>query len=221
MKRILIVEDDVRMLTGLSKMLSKDGYLIETTNDGREAIKKAREGYDLIITDLKMPGVDGMEVLAKVKGISPRTNIIMITGYATVENAIEALKKGARDYICKPFDPQELRDSVRMALDDMEYENSTLRSMPKGVFTQEELDAVMDALKSSFRRRVLELLYEGGCSYTKLYKELKLKDPTKLNYHLKLLRSAGLIEQDEERIYHLSDRGNTTLLTLENLKRND
>ncbi len=219
MKKILIVEDDERMLRGLSKMLSKDGYLIETTNDGREAIKKAREGYDLVITDLKMLGVDGMEVLEKVKGISPRTSVIMITGYATVENAIGAMKRGARDYICKPFDPQELRDSVRMTLEDMDYENSTLLRLPKGVFTQDELDAVMDALKSSLRRSVLELLYEGECSYTKLYKELELRDPTKLNYHLKLLRSAGLIEQDEEKIYHLSDRGNTTFLTLESLKR--
>ena len=119
--RILVIDDELNICTSSVKILLKTGYIAQYALDGYEALKMVEERpFDLIITDLKMSSMGGMEVLRRVKDVHSDTMIIVITGYATVSSAVEVMKMGAFDYLPKPFTPDELRAVVRNALDERE-----------------------------------------------------------------------------------------------------
>ncbi|HIJ40005.1 MAG TPA: sigma-54-dependent Fis family transcriptional regulator [Deltaproteobacteria bacterium] len=121
--RILIIDDELNICTRCVKILLKTGYAAQYALDGYEALKMVEERpFDLIITDLKMSSMGGMEVLRRVKDVHPDTMVIVITGYATVSSAVEVMKMGAFDYLPKPFTPDELRAVVHNALDAREAE---------------------------------------------------------------------------------------------------
>jgi len=134
--RILVVEDEQDMLFGLRKILSKQGHNVEIAETGFAGVEKVEESFfDIVITDLKMPGVDGIELLRKTKKAYSDTMVIVITGYGTVESAVEAIKLGAYDYITKPFDAEHIRMVVRKALKQISLtnENKYLKQQVKGV----------------------------------------------------------------------------------------
>jgi len=115
---ILVIDDESIVQESCKRILIPEGYCVESVSTGQEAFGKLRESsYDLVITDLKMPGISGMEALKKIKHDDPDIGIIMITGYASVETAVEAMKLGALDYLPKPFTPDELIDTVSRALE--------------------------------------------------------------------------------------------------------
>ena len=121
---ILIVEDEQDMLLGLQKILSNQGHKVEIASSGSAGLEKVQKSnFDIVITDLKMPDVDGIELLRKVKETHSETMVIVITGYGTVENAVEAMKLGAYDYITKPFDTEHLRMVVSKALKQISLTN--------------------------------------------------------------------------------------------------
>ncbi|GAB4331187.1 MAG: sigma-54 dependent transcriptional regulator [Candidatus Abyssubacteria bacterium] len=118
MDTILLVDDDLSLRKVLQFNLEQEGYEVICASDGTEAIKLFEEhSPDLTITDLKMPGMDGIELIRKIKRRDIESLVIMITAFGTVDNAIEAMKLGAYDYITKPFNRDELRIVVRRALD--------------------------------------------------------------------------------------------------------
>jgi len=111
--RILAVDDEAIVLDSFRKILVIAGYSVDTVETGKEAIGLVRKnGYDFVFTDLKMPEMDGLEVTKAVKHLRPDIDVIMITGYATIESAVEAMKYGAMDYVQKPFTEDELVDFV-------------------------------------------------------------------------------------------------------------
>ncbi|UCG37114.1 MAG: sigma-54-dependent Fis family transcriptional regulator [Candidatus Bathyarchaeota archaeon] len=121
---ILIVEDEQDMLLGLQKILSNQGHNVDIAGSGSAGLERIQESdFDIVVTDLKMPDVDGMELLRKVKEIHSDTMVIVITGYGTVENAVEAMKRGAYDYITKPFDAEHIMMVVRKALKQISLTN--------------------------------------------------------------------------------------------------
>ena len=100
---ILIVEDEEDTLHGLRKILSNQGHKVEIAGSGSASLEKVQKSnFDIVVTDLRMPDVDGIELLRKVKELYSETIVIVITGYGTVENAVEAMKLGAYDYITGP-----------------------------------------------------------------------------------------------------------------------
>lgn len=102
--RILVVDDERDIREGLKELLESEGYQVDTAVDGSDAIEKVRGlKYQIVITDIMMPHVSGIELLEKVKHISPFIEVIMITGYSTLERALECIEKGAISYIEKPF----------------------------------------------------------------------------------------------------------------------
>ena len=116
--RLLVVDDEEIARTNLEYALRKEGYHVDTAANGLEALDKIKEHeYDLVLTDLKMEKMDGLQLLESIKPISPHTDIVMITGYATVSTAVDALKKGAAHYLSKPIQLDELRQTVRQILD--------------------------------------------------------------------------------------------------------
>jgi len=128
--KILIIDDEAIALRNLEHIMKKEGYEVTGTSKGHNAIKLIEEQqFDVILTDLKMDKVDGMQILKRSRELYPETEVIMITGYATVQTAIQAIKKGAYDYIAKPFKLDEVRRVVREAIEKvrLKKENAQLR----------------------------------------------------------------------------------------------
>ncbi|UCC21948.1 MAG: sigma-54-dependent Fis family transcriptional regulator [Planctomycetota bacterium] len=134
---ILVIDDEESMRDSCRQALSKGGNKVEVAEDGSKGLSIfEKESFDLVILDLKMPGLSGMEVLQKMKERDPEIVVIVITGYATVESAVEAMKLGAYDFIPKPFTPESLRLIVNRALQKrrLSLENILLRAELKDRF---------------------------------------------------------------------------------------
>jgi two-component system cell cycle response regulator len=116
--QILVVDDEEVVCRFLKRVLEGAGHRIQVAHGGREAVERLeKEPFDLVITDLKMPGVDGIAVLRKAKELDPLCEVIVITAYASVESAVEVMKLGAYDYISKPFNVERIRFVVAKALE--------------------------------------------------------------------------------------------------------
>ena len=114
--KILIVDDDQGLLSVLSSLLEEESHDVSVCDNGLDAIEKCHaEQFDLIITDLMMPGASGMDVLKASRQASPDTLVILITGFASIESAIQAIREGAYDYVTKPFKLEEIKIAVNEA----------------------------------------------------------------------------------------------------------
>jgi len=116
--RILVVDDEKNIRMLLAQCLEDKGYTVTTAVDGEHALEKVKdELFDLILLDMKLPGIDGLEVLSQIKHLDPHYLVIMITAHGTIETAVEAMKLGAVDYLQKPFAPEEIRAIVQKVLE--------------------------------------------------------------------------------------------------------
>jgi two-component system, NtrC family, response regulator AtoC len=116
-RQILVVDDEPNLRRVLGAQLSRDGYEVHAVADGKAALRILEEQYiDVVITDLRMPELDGLELMRRALALEPELPVVIITAHGTVDNAVEALKSGAFDYITKPFDQNEVRNVVRKAL---------------------------------------------------------------------------------------------------------
>src|SRR5687767_14409262 len=121
--RIVVVDDEVNAASALESLLRQDGYEVAKANDGRAGLELLEHfDADVVLTDLRMPGLDGLELLAKAKEMRPETMVILMTAYGTVKTAVQAMKLGAEDYLAKPIDVEELEVVVQRAM-----EKKTLR----------------------------------------------------------------------------------------------
>ncbi len=128
--QILIIDDEEAIRDAMHQVLSREGYQIKEAREGKEGLELfQKETFHLVFLDLKLPGIKGMDILTQMKETSPETPVIIITGYSSIESAVEAMKKGAFDYMPKPFTPDELRVVTRKALESrrMLMENMYLR----------------------------------------------------------------------------------------------
>jgi YesN/AraC family two-component response regulator len=115
-KKILVVDDEITVCKSIRQAIVSEDYEVDTALSGEEALKKDKDKtYDLVITDLMMPGISGLDLLQKLKGARPGMNVIMVTGYPTIKTAVQSVKLGAFDYLPKPFTPAELRGLVSRA----------------------------------------------------------------------------------------------------------
>jgi DNA-binding NtrC family response regulator len=115
--KILVIDDEDIVRTSCSRTLRPEGFEVSLAKNGAEGLKLASEDtFDLVLTDLKMPDMDGIEVLRSIKEKWPKTEVIIVTGYQTVDTAVKAIKLGAYDYIEKPFTPDALISAVTEAL---------------------------------------------------------------------------------------------------------
>jgi DNA-binding NtrC family response regulator len=132
-ERILVVEDDASMGFFLSEAMRKEGYWVDVVASGEEALDRiAQDRFNVVILDLKLPSMDGMEVLANIKATNPEMSVIMITAHGSKDIAIEAIRKGAYDYFTKPLDINEMRVVVKRAL-EREYLQDELRQLRETV----------------------------------------------------------------------------------------
>ncbi|MBN2706124.1 MAG: sigma-54-dependent Fis family transcriptional regulator, partial [Deltaproteobacteria bacterium] len=135
--RVLVVDDEAVIRKGLCRVMESRGYQAEASESGFGAIEKLQKTpFNIVITDLKMPGMDGIEVLKTIKILQPDVPVIIITGYSTVDTAVEAMKNGAFDYIAKPFTPEQMIEMVEKALEQrtiqMQMSHPAVGSSPNG-----------------------------------------------------------------------------------------
>jgi DNA-binding NtrC family response regulator len=152
-KKALVIDDEQIVLESVSALLTDEGFEVDTSLDGRQGLDWAIErSYDVVLTDIRMPDIGGMKVLRDVKRINPTLPVIMITGYASVESAVQAMKLGAAEYIEKPFEPEQLLDAVSRAL------GISAEAEEQGLIHREEVAKVLDRAESDddFFMKLLE-----------------------------------------------------------------
>jgi DNA-binding NtrC family response regulator len=152
--RILIVDDETIVRESLGSWFREEGYSVDVAASAREALEKlSQAAWDIFLLDIRMPGMNGLELQRKIKEAHPDSTIIIMTAYASVETAVEAMKQGAYDYIVKPFDPDDLEHLVRNAIERKQLvsENIQLRSKIDEMNLFHEVVGKSDAM-----RRVLE-----------------------------------------------------------------
>jgi len=158
MPKILVVDDEKMIREGSRDVLAPDGFEVTLAENGEQGLKMIEKAhFDVILLDLMMPGLSGFDVLSHVKALHPDTSIIVITGYATIENSINAMKKGAFDFIPKPFSPDQLRVVVSKAI--------------------EHTSALKDIANEKSRMRVLINLLANGVMVTDAEKKVVLANP--------------------------------------------
>ncbi|MBI5252830.1 MAG: response regulator [Euryarchaeota archaeon] len=222
MVRILIVDDDEQTCKGLEEILLGKGYETISATSGEAAVKKlAKEDFDFVLTDLVMPRMSGMEVLREAKRINPKTHVIIITAFATIESAVEAMQQGASDYISKPFKLHEVQNTLKRILEESKFEEKLRQSANAQKLSKEynlDIDAVIKSLSNPVRREIIELLCEHSKSrFTDIKEELGIEDATKLSFHLRTLKNARLVEQDSERVYSLCATGKKIMEVLKSI----
>jgi DNA-binding NtrC family response regulator len=151
--KILIVDDELSVRNSLSEWFLEDGFQVETAESAEAALQKMHQGpYDLILLDIKMPGMDGITLQKRIKEIDSEVVIIIMTAYASVETAVEALKLGAFDYVTKPFDPDDLSRLVRNALKqkDLTDENIQLKEKISELSGMDEIIGNSEGMKRVF-----------------------------------------------------------------------
>lgn len=155
--KILVVDDELSVRSSLEEWFQEDGFNVITAESGEDALKKMHAGpFDLILLDIKMPGIDGITLQKKIMEIDSQAIIIIITAYASVDTAVEALKTGAFDYVTKPFDPENLSNLVNNALKQkiLTEENIQLKEKISELSDVDEIIGNSDEMK-----RVLEMVY--------------------------------------------------------------
>lgn len=153
---ILLIDDDESIRDSCGQVLSREGYSVRLAENGKKGLEAFEEEFfHLVFLDLKMPGIDGMKVLKHIKEENPATPVIIITGHATIESAVEAIKCGALDYLAKPFSPEELRLATQKALADRKEYFKSL-SMKKELEGRTEFDMVIG--QSEAMKKVLDIV---------------------------------------------------------------
>jgi DNA-binding NtrC family response regulator len=153
---ILVIDDEEAIRDACSQVLKKEGYSVKTAEDGIEGLRLFRtEFFHAVLLDLKLPGMDGMEILSLIKEEQPKTQVIIITGFASIDSAVEAMQRGASDYLPKPFTPEQLRLITEKALDSRKI-------LIENIYLREELkkhipfDMVIG--KSKMMEKVLDIV---------------------------------------------------------------
>ncbi len=154
---LLIVDDELHVRESLGHWFSEDGYEVSTASSGKEALAiLGRQHFDVVITDIKMPGMDGIELQRHIHETDPDVAVLVITAYASVSTAVQALKEGAYDYMVKPFDPEELSrvvekacEKIRLAEENVALKQQIVSAAPKFVIGKSrEMQRVMELVES-------------------------------------------------------------------------
>jgi len=147
---ILIVDDEESVRESLTLWFTEDGYRVDCAENAKQALSILESDvFDIILTDLKMPGMDGLELLQRIKTLNKDSIIIVMTAFATVDTAVRALKEGAFDYVTKPFDPDDLSHLIRNASKQvaLAHENETLKKRVDSLESVEDLIGKSEAIK--------------------------------------------------------------------------
>ncbi len=199
-RQILVVDDDLDLRENLVEILNAEGYGVQATENASEALEKLRQtDFEVVILDFMMPGMNGIEALYEMKKIAPKAKVIMITAFATIENAVNAIKRGASEFITKPFKIEELLILIKQVLEELRFEDGVKKL---------EMEDTLSSLSNSIRRQIIRILHSNKeMRLMQIVRELEVKDHTKVIFHLKTLRESKIIDQTAEKSYILTQEG--------------
>jgi len=170
--KALVIDDEQVVLDSVTKILTEENYEVDVSLSGREGLNQAiQKEYDIVLTDIRMPDIGGMRVLRDIKRAKPSLPVVMITGYASVQSSVQAMKLGAADYIEKPFTPDQLLKAVDSALDIA----ATKPPEEQALIHKEEMITILERAASD-SEFIAQLLYEGADAL----EEYDLTGPEKL-----------------------------------------
>jgi DNA-binding NtrC family response regulator len=208
--KIFVVDDDKDLRENIGEILSDYGFdvtLFVSAELAQEGLKSCKP--EIIILDNMMPGIGGMAFIPYVKATYPSVRVIMITAFATIDNAVDAMKAGADDYIQKPFKKDELIVTIKKNLEEKKFSECVVNI---------DLDDTLSCLSNQVRREILQILHENsGIRFMDITRKLNVTDHTKVNFHLKNLKSNNLIEQNPNKSYKLSDAGTKVIGCMTNM----
>ncbi|MGF1682901.1 response regulator [Photobacterium minamisatsumaniensis] len=198
--KILVVEDDEMLKENIVDILEHAGYSVHTAIDSTSAIALCQEHiFDLAVLDYLLPGITGTETISNLRQYNPNLSVILITAFATVEIAVDAMQKGANDFIPKPFNSHKLLMTVKRCIAEKAF-------IPDA--TKLNLDKVYSALSNPIRRDIIQHLTENSSlKFMEIFRLIDIEDHTKLNFHIQTLKKTELIVQDDNRVYRLSKAG--------------
>lgn len=230
---ILIIDDEESLCDSCSQVYVKDGYSVDIATDGITGLQKVKGiNPDIVLVDLKMPGMSGMEVLEEIKKIDPEIISIVITGYATIDSAVEAMKRGAYDFLPKPFTPDQLRVITERALGKRAsiIEIHRLEKMREGfismvshqlktplVAVQEYFEVILGGMAGKVTKEQREMLERSKIRIDDLLKLIKdwlnlsRIDKNKILDKLETISLLPIITKTEELIEELAKQKNITL----------
>lgn len=210
MKKILVIDDDQDLLQILNDFLSSNGYDVHTAMNGRLGLKSLDNSFDLVLCDIKLPDFNGLEILSKIKKLQPHIPVIMVTGYSDVTTAVEALRRGAKDYVTKPLFPDEILLQIK-----------ELTSQPQARGQAKQQPSANSASKSSHKtstraKTANDKEYVKGNStvMNTLNKNLELVAPTDLGVVVLGETGSGK-EFVAKRLHHLSKRADKPFVSLD------
>ncbi|MCI4624886.1 MAG: response regulator [Candidatus Magnetoovum sp. WYHC-5] len=205
MKKILIIDDNQKTRESMAQTFEHAGFIAQKAACALNAMDDVtNETYDIILLSVVNPDLNCAKVLTEIKRRSPKTKIIMITAYATVDTAIEAINKGACEYIS--FGADELITAIHRIIDEKNYEDNIKKV---------NLDDIMCSLSNSLRRKTIKFIaLKGKTRFTDIFKELGVDDNSKVAFHLKMLKESNIIEQDKDKCYKLTKKGLKVLESL-------
>ncbi|QWR78466.1 response regulator [Candidatus Magnetomonas plexicatena] len=209
MNRILVVDDDADLRENLQEALEVAGFKAKTSSSASEALDAGYiENFDIVLMDLIMPGIKGLDAILEFKKQNPKVKIIVITAFATIDSAIEAIKKGADEFISKPFDVEELLVIIRRVIEEAGFEEH-LSNKP-------DLDNIMGTLSNPLRRKIIKFLgINKKARFSDILKYLDVEDNAKAAFHLKNLKELNIIIQGTDKLYKLTRDGERVLKTLQ------
>lgn len=212
MKKILIVDDDTELRDYLAEILREDGYRTQSASSVKEAYEKlSLEEFDIVLLDHMMPKKSGIDALIEIRGLRPKAKVVMITAFASIENAIEAVKKGASDYISKPFKIDNLLLTIRRVLEEAKFE--------EGIKIL-DIDRTLSTLANPIRRNILKMLRDkDDIHLMEITRDLEIDDHTKVAFHLRVLKEADIIGQNQSRAYFLTKEGRRMIECLKTVEQ--
>lgn len=207
MKKVLVVEDDPTVRDVLLDTLKMSNLIVDEADKGSIAMERVSSSfYDLAIIDLVLPDIDGLDLLIWIKKKTPRTKIIMMSAFATIDVAVNAIKKGAENFISKPFRPTEVLAIVQRTLEEAKFDSLSGDS---------NIDGALRTISNSTRREIIKLLCaEPRMHLMEITQRLGIEDHTKVSFHLRILKESGVVSQDSDKAYYLTKTGDEIIQLL-------
>ena len=205
--KILIVDDDDDLRENLVEILKSETYITTAASTATEAIKIQKKSYfDVILLDYMMPEVSGLDALCELKSTNPKTKVIMITAYGTIDIAVDAIKRGASEFITKPFKIESLLALIEQVIEEPKFEDGIKKL---------KMEETLSSLSNAIQRKILHLLdAHDTMRLMEIAREVEIEDHTRVLLHLNFLRESKLISQNQEKSYHLTTEGQKALNSL-------
>ncbi|MBF0622302.1 MAG: response regulator [Magnetococcales bacterium] len=212
--KILVVDDDAELRQELVTILQTKGFATHEAGTCQQAILLTQtKSFDLVLMDFLLPDsdMDGIDAIREIRKQDKQVKFIMITAFGTIENAVSAMKKGASEYITKPFKIEELLTTINRTLAESHFEQS---------IRGHDMQNIIHSLANPIRRGVIQALGEkANLRLMDLARIVGIHDHTKVMFHLRTLKSTGDIIQGADRTYQLTKQGQHTLNCLKTLHK--